>query len=43
MTERMKIQSQHKTRTLGEMETFKYYGILEMDIIKQVDMKVKIS
>ena len=30
-------------RTLGEMETYKYLGILEADIIKQVEMKKKIK
>ena len=28
-------------RKLGEKETYKYWGILEADIIKQVEMKEK--
>ena len=30
-------------RTLGEKETYKYLGILEPDIIKQVEMREKIE
>ena len=33
--------NQYKIRTLGEKETYKYLGILEADIIKQVEMKGK--
>ena len=33
------LLNQEKTRTLGEKETYKYLGILEVDTIKQVVMK----
>ena len=41
MTDGMELQNQDKIRTLGENETHKYLGILEADIIKQVEMKDK--
>ena len=34
-------QKQEKIWTLGEKENYKYLGILEVDIIKQVKMKEK--
>ena len=42
MTDGMELPNQDKIRTLGENETYKYSGILEADIIKQVQMKDKI-
>ena len=39
----MELPSQDKIRTLGEEETYKYSGVLEADIIKQVEMKDKIN
>ena len=33
----------HKIRTLGENDPYKYLGILEADTIKQVQMKDKIQ
>ena len=42
VTDRMELPNQDKVRTLGETETYKYLGILEADIIKQVEMKEKI-
>ena len=41
MTDRMELPN-HKIRTLGKNETYKYLGILEADTIKQVEMKDKI-
>ena len=42
MTDRMKLSNQEKKiRTLGEKETFKYFGILKVDTINQVEMKEK--
>ena len=43
LTDGMELPSQNKIRTLGEKETYKYLGILEADIIKQVEMKDKIK
>ena len=43
LTDRMELPSQDKIRTLGEKETYKYLGILEVDTIKQVEMKDKIK
>ena len=43
LTDRMELPNQDKIRTLGEKETYKYLGILEADIIKQVEMKEKIQ
>ena len=37
------LLNQGKIRTLREKETYKYLGILERDIIKQVEMKEKIK
>ena len=42
MTEGMELPKQEKIRTLGEKETYKYLGILEVDTIKQVEMKEKL-
>ena len=38
----MELPNWDKIRTLGENETYKYLGILEVDTIKQVEMKDKI-
>ena len=35
----IELPNKEKHRTLGEKETYKYLGILEVDIIKQVEMK----
>ena len=43
MTEGIDQPNQEKNRTLGEKETYKYLGILEADIIKQVEMKEKLK
>ncbi len=42
MTDGMELPNHDKIRTLEENETYKYLGILEADIIKQVEMKDKI-
>ena len=42
LTDRIELLNQDKIRTLGEMETYKYMGILEADTIKHVEMKGKI-
>ena len=42
LTDEMDLPSQDKIRTLGEKETYTYLGILEVDTIKQVEMKDKI-
>ena len=42
MTDRMELPNHDKIRTLWENETYKYFGILEADTIKQVQMKHKI-
>ena len=34
LTDGMELSSQDKIRTLGEKETYKYFGILEADTIK---------
>ena len=39
ITDGMELPNHDKIRTLGEEETYKYLGILEADIIKQVEMK----
>ena len=39
MTEGIELPNQEKIRVLGEMETYKYEGILEADTIKQMEMK----
>ena len=41
LTDGMELSNQDKIKTLGEMETYKYLGILEADTIKQVQMKEK--
>ena len=43
MTDGMELPSQNKIRTLGENESYKYFGILEADSSKQVEMKDKIQ
>ena len=35
----IELPNQEKIRTLREKETYKYFGILEVDTIKQVEMK----
>ena len=42
ITDEMELQKQDKIRTPGEEETYKYFGILEADTMKQVEMKNKI-
>ena len=42
MTDGMELPNQDKIRTFGKNETYKYLGILEVDTIKQVEMKDKI-
>ena len=39
----IELQNQEKIRTLWEKKTHKYLGILEAEIIKQVEMKEKIK
>ena len=39
MTDGMELPNHDKIRTLEENETYKYLGILEVDTIKQVQMK----
>ena len=39
ITNEMELPNQDQMRTLGEKETYKYLGILEVDTIKQVEMK----
>ena len=41
LTDGMELLNQDMSRTLGEKETYKYFGILEADTIKQVEMKEK--
>ena len=43
LTDGIELPNQDKIRTLAENETYKYLGILEADIIKQVEMKNKIQ
>ena len=43
LTDGMELPNQDKIRTLGKKETNKYYGILEVDTIKQEEMKEKIK
>ena len=43
LTDGMELPNQDKIRTLGQNETCKYLGILEVDTIKQVKMKNKIQ
>ena len=40
-TDGMELPNQEKIKTLGEKETYKYFGILEADTIKYVEMKEK--
>ena len=42
-TDGMKLPSQDKIKTLAEIETYKYLGILEADTIKQVEIKDNIK
>ena len=42
LTEGTVLPNQEKTRTLIKKETYKYFGILEAENIKQVEMKEKI-
>ena len=42
ITDRMELPNHDKIRTLREEETYKYFGILEADPIKQVKIKDKI-
>ena len=42
LTDGMELPNQDKIKTLAGNETYKYLGILEDDIIKQVEMKDKI-
>ena len=43
LTDGMEVPNQDKIRTFGEKETYKYWGILEADTIKQVETKEKNS
>ena len=43
LTNGMELPNQDTIRTLGEKETYKYLGILEVDNIKQMNMKEKIK
>ena len=43
MTEGIEQPNQEILRTLGGMETYKYLGILETDIIKHLEMKEKMN
>ena len=43
LTDGIELPNQDKIRTRAENETCKYLGILEADIIKQVEMKNKIQ
>ena len=43
LTDGMELPNQDKIKTLAENETYKYFGILEADSIKQVEMKDKIQ
>ena len=39
MTEGIELLNEEKIRTLREKETYKYFGIIEMDTIKHAEMK----
>ena len=39
--ETIELLNQESIRMLGEIENYKYLGILEMDIIKKAEMKTK--
>ena len=41
LTDAMELPNQDKIKTLAENEAYKYFGILEADTIKQVEMKEK--
>ena len=41
LTDGIEQQNQYKIRTLAENDTYKYFGILEADTIKQFEMKKK--
>ena len=43
ITEGMELPDQERIKTLGEKESYKNFGILEMETIKQVEMKEKKS
>ena len=43
LTDRIELPNQDKIRTLTENETYKYWGILKADTIKQMEMKDKIQ
>ncbi len=43
LTDGIELPNQDKIRTLAENETYKYYGILEANTIKQVEMKNNIQ
>ena len=43
LTDGMELPNKDKIRMLREKETYKYFGILEADTIKQVEMKEKIK
>ena len=43
MTEEIELPNEEKIRTLGEEETYKDLGILEVDTIKHVEMKEKLG
>ena len=43
LTNVMELPHQDKIRTPGEKERYKYFGILEADAIRQVQMKEKIK
>ena len=43
ITEGIELANQEKIRMLGEKENYKYLGILEVDIIKEAEMKEKIK
>ena len=42
-TDGMELPNKDKKKTLAENETYKYLGILEVDTIKQAEMKEKIQ
>ena len=43
MMERVELPNQVVIRTLWEKETYEYFGILEADTIKQVEMEEEIK
>ena len=43
MMDGIELPNQEKIRVLGEKETYKNLGILEVDTVKQVKMKEKIK